>query len=91
MPVGSEIVSAMDNDAAGAELSDVVKKGRGPNRPVFDLRFSVQETLRLQRLERSVTQETPIFIFLPPGGSYRRLMAGGTEVKHKCFARNRTK
>jgi hypothetical protein len=42
MPVGSEIVSAMDNDAAGAELSDVVKKAVGLTGRL-DLRFSVQE------------------------------------------------
>jgi hypothetical protein len=42
MPIGSEIVSAMDADADGAKLADVVRKaveltGR------LDLRFTVQE------------------------------------------------
>jgi Toprim-like/Protein of unknown function (DUF3991) len=42
MPVGSEVVAAMDNDAAGVELAVVVKKAVGLTGRL-DLKFSVHE------------------------------------------------
>ncbi|WP_263356135.1 DUF3991 and TOPRIM domain-containing protein [Acidicapsa ligni] len=65
MPVDSEIVAGMDNDAAGAELSGVVKKavaltGR------LDLKFSVQEPFGVKDWNDQLRQKPqPSLLFRP--------------------------